>query len=183
VALTAALGSIAVKEALYQWTAGVGRRTGSQALVANAWHHRSDALSSIPAAISVTAALIDPRLAVVDRIGAVVVCLFIFHASWRIVTPAIAQLIDAAAPEADRQRIEQIAVGVNGVVSAHALRTRYVGSELAVDLHVEVDAGLSVSDGYGIGQEVRRQLISDGPNVVDVLVQVEPYRPRRENAR
>jgi divalent metal cation (Fe/Co/Zn/Cd) transporter len=78
----------------------------------------------------------------------------------------------------DRQRIEQIALGIRGVMSAHELRSRYVGSELAVDLHVEVEASLSVAAGYEIGQEVRRQLILDGPNVVDALVQVEPYNSK-----
>jgi cation diffusion facilitator family transporter len=178
VALVAALTSIVSKEILFQWTRAIGVRSNSQALVANAWHHRSDALSSIPAAIAVGVAVVDPRLAIVDRIGAVVVCLFIFHAAWKIVSPAIAQLVDAGAPEADRQRIEQIALGVRGVMSAHALRTRYVGSELAVDLHIEVDASLTVADGYEIGQEVRRQLIEEGPSVADALVQVEPYRTR-----
>jgi len=178
VALIAALASIVTKETLFWWTRAVGTRVNSQALVANAWHHRSDALSSIPAAIAVAVAVVKPGWAVVDRIGAVVVCVFIFHAGWRIVSPAIAQLVDAAAPEVDRQRIEQIALAVGGVISAHALRTRYVGPELAVDLHVEVDASLSVGAGYEIGQEVRRQLIADGPNVIDALVQVEPYRSR-----
>jgi cation diffusion facilitator family transporter len=174
IALVAAVASIVVKETLFQWTRMVGLRTGSSALEANAWHHRSDALSSIPAAAAVGAAVFNPEWMIVDRLGAVVVCLFIFHAGWKIVSPAIAQLIDAAAPEADRQRIEHIALGVGGVMSAHALRTRYVGPKLAVDLHVEVASDLSVAEGYEIGQEVRRQLIASGPNVVDVLVQVEP---------
>jgi cation diffusion facilitator family transporter len=176
VALVAALASIVTKEILFHWTRAVGRRTRSQALEANAWHHRSDALSSIPAAVAVAVAVVEPSLVVVDRIGAVIVCLFILHAGWRIVSPAIGQLVDAAAPEDDRQRIEQIALSVNGVVSAHALRTRFVGPELAVDLHVEVDASLTVAEGYEIGQRVRKQLIAEGPGVADVLVQVEPYR-------
>jgi len=176
VALIVTLVSMLTKEALYHWTVAIGRRTDSQALVANAWHHRSDALSSIPVAVAVGLTLIDPRLAIVDRIGAVVVCVFIFRAGWGIVSPAIAQLVDTAAPEVDRQRIEQIATGVRGVLSAHALRTRYVGSMLAVDPHVEVDAKLSVAEGYEIGREVRRQLVADGPKVVDAMVQVEPYR-------
>ncbi len=176
IALGAAVLSIVVKEWLFQWTRAVGRQADSTALIANAWHHRTDAMSSVPAAIAVGVAMLDPRLAVVDRIGALVVCFIILYAAWRIVAPAIAQLADAAAPEGDRQRIEQLALGVRGVMSAHALRTRQVGSKLAVDLHVEVDAGLSVAEGYRIGQEVRRELLEFGPGVADVLVQVEPYR-------
>jgi cation diffusion facilitator family transporter len=176
IALVAALLSLVAKEVLYRWTVAIGRRVDSPAVVANAWHHRSDALSSIPAALSVAVALAVPGWAFVDRIGAVVVCLFILYAACKIALPALAELVDTAAPEEDRQRIEQIALAVSGVISAHALRTRHVGPKLAVDLHVEVDAGLTVAEGYRIGQTVRRQLLESGPNVADVLVQVEPYR-------
>ncbi len=176
IALIAALVSVVVKEVLYRWTAKVGREVRSPALVANAWHHRSDAISSIPAAAAVTVTLIDPEWAVVDRVGAVVVCLLILQASWRILRPSIDQLIDAGAPTADRRRIEVLALQVDGVEAAHAVRTRYVGSDLAVDLHVEVDGGLSVAEGHAIAAAVRRKLLEDGPDVTDALVQIEPHR-------
>jgi cation diffusion facilitator family transporter len=176
VALVVALVSIVVKEALYRWTARVGREVRSPALEANAWHHRSDAISSIPAAVAVAVALIDPEWAVVDRVGAVVVCLLILQASWRILRPAIDQLIDASAPASDRRRIEELALRVEGVEAAHAVRTRYVGSDLAVDLHVEVDGGLSVGEGHAIAVAVRRKLLEEGPNVTDALVQIEPHQ-------
>jgi cation diffusion facilitator family transporter len=181
IALGVALVSIAVKEVLYRWTARVGREVRSPALVANAWHHRSDAISSIPAAIAVGVALIDPEWAVVDRVGAVIVCLLILQAAWHILRPAVDQLIDAGAPASDRRRIEELALQVDGVESAHAVRTRYVGSDLAVDLHVEVDGGLSVGEGHAIAVAVRRKLIDEGPNVTDALVQIEPHRlPTRD---
>ena len=181
IALVVALVSIVVKEVLYQWTARVGREVRSPALVANAWHHRSDAISSIPAAVAVAVTLIDPGWAVVDRVGAVVVCLLILQASWRILRPAIDQLIDAGAPASDRRHIEELALQVDGVEAAHAVRTRYVGADLAVDLHVEVDGGLSVGEGHTIAVAVRRKLIEEGPNVIDALVQIEPHRlPARD---
>jgi len=176
IALVVAMISIVVKEILYRWTARVGREVRSPALVANAWHHRSDAISSIPAAVAVSVTLIDPEWAVVDRVGAVVVCLLILQASWRILRPALDQLIDAGAPAADRRRIEELALQVDGVESAHAVRTRYVGADLAVDLHVEVDGGLSVAEGHVIAVAVRRKLLEEGPNVNDALVQIEPHR-------
>jgi cation diffusion facilitator family transporter len=181
IALCVALVSIVVKEVLYRWTAKVGREVRSPALAANAWHHRSDAISSIPAAAAVAVTLIDPEWAVVDRVGAVVVCLLILQASWRILRPAIDQLIDAGAPASDRRRIEELALQVDGVEAAHAVRTRYVGSDLAVDLHVEVDGGLSVAEGHTIVVAVRRKLLEEGPNVTDALVQIEPHRlPTRD---
>jgi len=175
IALVVALISIAVKEILYRWTARVGREVRSPALVANAWHHRSDAISSIPAAVAVAVTLIDPEWAVVDRVGAVVVCLLILQASWRILRPALDQLIDAGAPAADRRRIEELALKVDGVEAAHAVRTRFVGADLAVDLHVEVDGGLSVAEGHVIAVAVRRKLLEEGPNVNDAVVQIEPH--------
>lgn len=176
IALVAALGSILVKEVLYRWTAMVGREVRSPALVANAWHHRSDAISSVPAAAAVAVSLIAPQWAVVDRVGAVIVCLLILQVAWRILRPALDQLVDAGAPADDRLRIESLALEVDGVEAAHAVRTRYVGASLAVDLHVEVDGGLSVAEGHQIALAVRRRLVRDGPNVADALVQIEPYR-------
>ena len=176
IALVVALVSIVGKEVLYRWTARVGREVRSPALEANAWHHRSDAISSIPVALAVAVTLVDPEWAVVDRVGAVVVCLLILQASWRILRPSIDQLIDAGAPATDRRRIEELALQVDGVEAAHAVRTRYVGADLAVDLHVEVDGGLSVSEGHTIAIALRRKLIEEGPNVTDALVQIEPHR-------
>ena len=175
IALIAAVASIGIKEGLYRWTARVGRETGSSALIANAWHHRTDALSSIPVAVAVAAAILDHRLAVVDQIGALVVAVFILHAAIRIIRPALEQLVDAGAPKAHRRELERLALEVDGVRAAHALRTRYIGSELAVDVHVEVDANLSVADGFAIARRVKRDLLERGPGVADVVVQIEPY--------
>jgi len=175
IALAAALLSIGVKEALYRWTAKMGKKTGSSALVANAWHHRTDALSSVPVAIAVSIAMIDHRFAVVDQIGALVVAVFVLHAAFRIIRPALEELVDAGAPKAHRKELERLALEVEGVRAAHALRTRYIGSELAVDVHVEVDADLSVADGFAIASKVKKDLLQRGPDVADVVVQIEPH--------
>jgi len=175
IALAAALLSIGVKEALYRWTAKMGKKTGSAALVANAWHHRTDALSSVPVAIAVSIAMIDHRFAVVDQIGALVVAVFVLHAAFRIIRPALDELVDAGAPKAHRKELERLALEVEGVRAAHALRTRYIGSELAVDVHVEVDADLSVADGFAIASKVKKDLLQRGPDVADVVVQIEPH--------
>jgi len=175
IALAAALLSIGVKEALYRWTAKMGKKTGSSALVANAWHHRTDALSSVPVAIAVSIAMIDHRFAVVDQIGALVVAVFVLHAAFRIIRPALEELVDAGAPKAHRKELERLALEVEGVRAAHALRTRYIGSELAVDVHVEVDADLSVADGFVIASKVKKDLLQRGPDVADVVVQIEPH--------
>ena len=86
------------------------------------------------------------------------------------------QLIDAGAPVSIRSHIEELALEVDGVEAAHAVRTRYIGSDLAVDLHVEVDGGLSVGEGHVIAVAVKQKLVDDGPNISDALVQIEPHR-------
>lgn len=175
IAFVAAVISIAVKEALCRWTAGVGRRIRSSAVVANAWHHRSDALSSVPAALAVVAGVIDPSWSFLDEVAAVVVALLILHAAWRIGWPALGQLIDTGVSAKERERIEATAKSVQAVRDIHALRTRYIGSGIGVDLHVLVDAEMTVSAGHDVASEVKHRLLADGGHVVDVVVHVEPY--------
>jgi len=174
VALVAAALSILVKEVLYRRTIRVGRRIRSSAVTANAWHHRSDALSSIPVVLAVAGARINPQWTFLDHVGAVVVSVFIFGAAWKIGWPALRQLVDAGAPERTRREIEAIALSVEPVCHIHAVRTRYIGSGLAVDLHVKVDGNLTVREGHDISEDVKRRLLDEGPDLVDVVVHLEP---------
>ena len=177
IAFWAALVSIVSKEVLYRWTAAAGRKIRSMSLVANAWHHRSDALSSIPAALAVAGAAVKPAWAVLDHIGAVIVSVFIFKASYDIARPAFDTLIDHGAPDDVIGELERIATETRGVQSVHKIRTRYIsGESLTVDLHITVDEHLSVRDGHDISEEVKRRLIELGPDVIDVVVHLEPHR-------
>ncbi|MBN1341950.1 MAG: cation transporter [Phycisphaerae bacterium] len=176
IAFAAALLSIASKEILYRWTVRVGRRIKSTAVIANAWHHRSDALSSIPAAIAVAGAALLPGWSFLDHVGAVVVSFFILQAAWKIMMPALGQLIDAGASEDDLKRIRALAMSVDGVRHVHAIRTRYIGSGVQVDLHVKVDGNLTVYEGHDISEAVKRRLLDDGPDIVDVVTHLEPYK-------
>lgn len=176
IALAAALVSIGSKEYLYRWTAAAGRRVKSTALVANAWHHRSDALSSVPAALAVGGAVIAPAWSFLDHVGAVVVSLFIYQAAFRIVRPSISRLIDAGAPEETLDEIRTLASGTKGVRRVHKIRTRYIGSSsLAVDLHVEVEGTMTVRDGHEVAEAVKERLLALGPDVMDVVVHLEPF--------
>lgn len=175
IAFAAAALAIVTKEMIYRATIAVGKRIKSSALSANAWHHRSDALSSIPAAAAVAAAAFDPSLAFLDHVGALIVAVFILQAAWKIMTPALRQLVDAGAPKEDREKIRAIALATDGVRLVHAVRTRYVGSGLQVDLHVKVDAEIPVREGHRIAEEVSKRLTADGPDVLDVVVHTEPY--------
>ena len=177
VAFFAALVSIISKEYLYRWTLSEGRRIDSLSVQANAWHHRSDALSSIPALIAVTGAVLFPTWPLLDQAGALIVSAFILHAAFKILSPRIAEIVESGAPRHVRQRIAEIAGAVEGVQEVHGLRSRYVSSHLHVDLHVLVDPGMSVQAAHDIATEVSRRIVRDAPRVLDVVVHIEPGRP------
>ena len=181
IALCGALLSIFFKEALYRWTASTGKRIKSPALMANAWHHRTDALSSIPVAIAIAAAAFEPQWAFIDPIGAFVVTLFIMHAAWKIIHPALRELIDAGASEGVNQQIADIATAVQGVESVHAIRARRMGTMLHIDLHVMVDPQMSVLHGHQISHDVKRELLEQGPDVADVIIHLEPFESQQSN--
>ncbi|MBN2208265.1 MAG: cation transporter [Candidatus Coatesbacteria bacterium] len=174
IALAAGITSIVVKEILYRWTAAVGRRIKSSAVVANAWHHRSDALSSIPAAAAVGIAIIYPSWTFIDHLGAILVSFFILKVAWDISWSAIKQLIDSGASQKDCDFIRAIALRTKGVSQVHAIRTRYVGPGLLVDLHVMVSPDMPVREGHSICGAVKSALLVEGPDVVDVIVHLEP---------
>ncbi len=177
VAFWAALLSLGAKEVLYRWTMVKARETGSAALKANAWHHRSDALSSLPAALAVAVAAVFPEWSFVDRVGAFVVCLFILQAGGKITWPALEQLIDRGATEEQIRRIEEVAMQTGGVQEVHAVRSRYLGQGLQVDLHVLVDPELTVREGHVIAEKVKVRLLELCGSVQDVVVHLEPYLP------
>jgi len=175
--LAVALVSIVVKEALFRWTFIAAEQLKSSALRANAWHHRSDALSSIPVAIAIGMAMLDPKWAILDPVATFAVSAFIVQAAWKIVSPSLAELSDAGADSKVLQTIETIVLRVDGVESVHAVRSRFHGSGLHVDLHIQVDENLTVRQGHEISGHAKRRLIEEGPDIVDVLVHIEPYEP------
>ena len=174
IAFIGATTSIVVKEILYRWTLAVGKRAKSTAVMANAWHHRSDALSSIPAALAVVVALINPVWSFIDHIGALIVSLIILHASWRIIKPALGELADRGEPKHIRSQIEALVKALEGVEAVHAIRTRRVGPGIHVDLHITVEGDMSVYRGHDISEKVKKQLLDNGPDVMDVVVHLEP---------
>ena len=181
IALIGSIVSIILKEILYRWTASIGKRIKSPALMANAWHHRSDALSSIPVLLAVGASLINPVWAFVDRIGAFIVSLFILKVARDIIKPALFELTDRGASQKDRDEIRQIVMKIKGIQSVHKIRTRKLGYSFFVDLHVLVDGEMTVRQGHEISEIVQRELIDNGPDIVDVVVHIEPHERNSSN--
>ena len=175
VAFWIAVLSIVSKEWLYHWTVAVGKRTKSLALVANAWHHRSDALSSIPVALAIAGSRIFPALSFLDSLGAILVSLLLVQVAYRIVRPAFDELLESGAPSELAKEIETVARGVEGVKDVHSVRTRYFGSQLMVDMHVLVDPRLTVQEGHAISSEVCKALHVHTSEIIEVLNHIEPY--------
>jgi cation diffusion facilitator family transporter len=174
VAFCAALSSIITKEILYRWTAAIGKRIKSPALAANAWHHRTDAISSLPVLIAVGGAWLFPSWSFLDRVGAAVVSIFILHAAIKIIWPAISELIDAGAPEEIQKKITEIVGHTTGVLEVHAVRSRYISSSIQIDMHIVVDGNISVREGHTIADTVENSIISGISEVLDVVVHVDP---------
>jgi cation diffusion facilitator family transporter len=177
IASIAALISIVAKEIVFRLTISVGKKLRSGAVIANAWHHRSDALSSIPAFIAAAVAAVNPSLAFVDHIGAVIVSLFILKVAWDIGAPAAAELVDRGVSASERDLIRTVALETDQVHDVHAIRTRKLGSGVFVDLHVLVDPGMTVHQGHEIAELVKHRLIEKGSDITDVVVHIEPFEP------
>lgn len=172
-AFCVALASVAAKELLFRKTRAVARRYGSAATEANAWHHRSDAISSLPVAVAIAIAHFFPSLGWLDPVGAIIVGAFIMRVAWIVAKPAFMQLTDAHCAEAD-DAIRRIALGVAGVRGVHQIRTRRYGGSIQADLHVKVARDVSVVDGHAIGHAVKAAVLAGGIGVSDATIHVEP---------
>jgi len=173
VALAVAIGSIVLKEIVFIATRMVARRVKSTALEANAWHHRSDAISSIPVAAAVAVVWMFPSLWWVDSAGALIVSAFVVHVAWKLAKPSLQELTDAQIG-AKADAVAAVALGVKGVKGVHKTRARRYGASFQADIHVQVDGSLSVVEGHDIGHAVKDAVINAGLDVDDVVVHVEP---------
>ena len=146
IALWAALLSILVKELLYQYTARKGRRLDSQVMIANAWHHRSDALSSIGAAIGIGGAIwLGQRWTVLDPLASIVVGLMLVRVAWQLLKTSVGELTECSLPAETEQEIEAIIQSFPDVQEPHNLRTRRIGNRIAIEAHVRMDGSLPLN--------------------------------------
>lgn len=171
-AIYAALISILTKEALYWYTIAVARRVNSEMLRANAWHHRSDAISSVVVLIGIAGAMAGwPYL---DSLAAVIVGIMVAKIGWDLGWEAMQELVDAALDPEQVRLAKETILAVDGVRSVHMLRTRRHGHQAAADVHVQVDPRLSVSEGHMISQAVEDELKATIESINDVTVHIDP---------
>ena len=175
VPLVLALLSIVVKEAMFRVTRWVGRRSGNVAVEANAWHHRSDAFSSVAAAAGLTAVMFGGEdWAFLDPLTALMLVAFLVVAAVQIVRRSAAELVDSAPRAETLVGIERSVARTPGVRGYHAFRARRVGGRIAMDIHVQVDPDLTVRQGHDIASAVRRAAMQADPRVIEAVVHVEP---------
>ena len=170
-ALLVAALSVALKEWIYHYTMRVAKRLKSNMLKANAWHSRSDAISSIVVVIGVAGTMAG--LEYLDAIAAVVVGAMVAKIGWDLVRQSVYELVDTGLDPERIQLIRHEILSVGGVRELHMLRTRRMGGNALVDVHVIVDPTLSVSEGHYIGEKVRKRLIDEVEEVNDVMVHVD----------
>jgi cation diffusion facilitator family transporter len=164
------------KELMFRLLSARGRAIGSQALNADAWHHRSDALTSLAAFVGITVALTAGEgFESADDWAALVACAVITFNGVRLFRASLREVLDVAAPKEVRERIREIAESVPGVDGIDLLRVRQSGLALWVDIHIEVEGDISVRDGHEIAHLVKDGLLHSDLRILDALVHVEPH--------
>lgn len=178
IAAIAAVISIISKELLYRYTVRAGRSINNDAVIANAWHHRSDAFSSIGVLVGILGArFLGERWAILDPIACVVVSVFIFIAAIKILIPAINELVDHCLPDNEEKLITDTIMGVDGVRDMHHLRTRKSGNLRIMDVHIKVDPDITVDAGHEIASNVERALDEAFDHIpIMKSIHIEPYR-------
>lgn len=170
-ALYVALGALLVKELLFRYMLSVAERVRSSMLVANAWHARSDAASSLVVSVGIVGALLG--YPILDSVGALVVGLMVAKAGWTFSWDALHDLMDRAATAEEHQKIEEIIKSTEGVKGCHDLRTRKMGDMLLVDVHIEVDANATVRVGHDIAFAAAKK-VTDSLPVLNVMTHIDP---------
>lgn len=171
-ALNMTIIAICIKEGLYWITKRAGERQGSGLMMANAWHHRADAISSVVALIGVGGSILGVKF--LDPLAGLVVSGMILKAGLETGYQSVLELVDAALPTEQLEPINQTILQVKGVKGCHRMRGRRAGSNLYLDVHIVVDPFSSVSTAHGIGENVRHQIHKSHPEVTEVFIHIDP---------
>ena len=171
-------GVVILKEGLYRWNSRAARESGSTVTLSDAWHHRSDAITSFAAAVGISVAWIGgPAWGSADNVAALFAAGIIAWNGWRLLRPALEDLMDAAPDPNQTADIRQTAESVPGVSDVEKVRVRRLGWELLVDMHVRVRPSLTVAEAHAIAHGVKDRVREAHPAVRDVLIHIEPSLP------
>lgn len=177
IALAAAVASVVLKEWAYRFTVRVGRRCHSEAVVANAWHHRSDALSSVGTTVGIGGAIIlGEKWAVLDPLTAIVVSFFIMKAAWSLLSKAVDELTDGSLPKETEDEIESIVSEDNEVSVVHNLCTRRIGNRIAIEMHVRMPGETSLYVAHHHATEIEQRLKQRFGADTHISIHLEPVK-------
>lgn len=177
IALIAAAVSILSKELLYWYTLRVGKKINSQAVVANAWHHRSDALSSIGTLLGISGAIfLGEKWRILDPLAGMVVSFFIIRVAIRLGLPSMKELLETALPAELEEEIVGIINGTPGVKGSHRLKTRQIGNDFAIDIHLELDGDLTLTESHDIATLVEKRLYEKYGRRTHISIHTEPHK-------
>ena len=177
IALAAAVASVVLKEWAYRFTVRVGRRCHSEAVVANAWHHRSDALSSVGTTMGIGGAIIlGEKWAVLDPLTAIVVSFFIMKAAWSVLSKAVGELSDGSLPKETEDEIEKIVSEDKDVSVVHNLCTRRIGNRIAIEMHVRMPGETSLYVAHHHATEIEKRLKQRFGADTHISIHLEPVK-------
>ncbi len=176
-ALAAAFASIVVKELMYRYTLKAAEKINSTALKADAWHHRSDAFSSIGTLVGIGGAILG--LQILDPIAGIIVSVLIIRVGFEILMQGLNQLVDRAADGDTIKNIEKNIENVKGVLRVDDVKTRLHGSRLYVDVEISVDSNITVGEGHSIAETVHKNIEKTIPDVKHCMVHVNPYKTKK----
>lgn len=172
-----ALVSVVAKEVLFRYTDRTGRKIGSAALRANAWHHRSDALTSVGTLFGISAAsFLGESWRVADPVAAAVVSIFIFKVSLDLMTPALQELLEKSLPHETEEEILRIVTADRAVCDPHHLRTRRIGSAMSIEIHVRVDGNMSVREAHLLTVDMEHRLKARFGEQTYIAIHIEPRK-------
>lgn len=176
-ALTAAIISILAKELIYRYTIKQGKKFNSPSVIANAWHHRSDAFSSIGTALGIGGAiLLGEKWRVLDPIAAIVVSLFILKVAFDLIKTGMDELLEKSLPQETEEKIIETILSVPGISSPHHLRTRRIGRSYSIDVHIRMDGNMTLHQAHTLATEVERALRQEFGEDTFINIHAEPIK-------
>ena len=180
-AIWVAAASIVIKEGMFFYKSRIAKTTGSTAIEADAWHHRSDSLSSLVVLVGlVLVAILGKDWIIFDHIAAIFVAAVIFFVAVKLLLKTWNELMDGAAPESTIEQVRRLAADIDGVLGVEKVRARKSGMDIYIDIHIEVDPHLTVKDGHEIAGAVKWKIIKSMKAARGVLVHVEPFGDKTE---
>lgn len=172
IALIAAIISIATKEVMFRYTRAVAKKLNSDAFMADAWHHRSDAFSSIGSLIGIGAAMLGFKI--MDPIAGLIICIFIFKIAFDVIMVAISKMLDTSCGKEYEDKMTNFISAQEGVIGVDLLRTRTFGNKIYVDAEISVDGDLRLREAHSIAERVHNEVENNFDNIKHIMIHVNP---------